>query len=162
MSTSNLSETTFEGVEATIPAATPREAYDRLCAALSLVGEFQTATYTAEGTTDGDTGDLFPQEGEDRLTAATPIIATAIVTVSGGVAELAEDPDGITVSIVDFDNLKDDLALAMAYHADKGIISRNITLGPVERDYISRKDPDFLARLVPYLKAESESEAGNR
>jgi hypothetical protein len=48
------------------------------------------------------------------LNAGRPIIATATVTVSGGVAELAEAPSGIAVCIVDFDNLKDNLGRAMA------------------------------------------------
>jgi hypothetical protein len=163
MNTDHLPETTFRGVEIVIPAANPPEAYDRLCAALALVGEYETSTYTGEGsTTSSATSELFPYEGEDRESAPLPTIATAIVTVSEGVARLAEAPAGIAVCIVDLDNLKDNLDHAMAAHADKGVISRDIILSPVERDYLSRTLPGFLARLAPYLAAESESEAGNR
>jgi hypothetical protein len=163
MSTDTLPETIFHDVEITIPAANAREAYDRLCAALALIGEWETSTYTEAETSDAyPTTELYPREDEDRYTAPLPTIATAIVTVSGGVAQLAEAPDGIAVCIVDFDNLKDNLGGAMAHHADKGVISRDIILSPIERGYLSRKDPDFLARLAPYLAAENESQAGTR
>jgi hypothetical protein len=42
----------------------------------------------------------------------------------------------------------------MASDAETGVISRDIILSRVEREYIHCTAPGFLARLTPYLEAE--------
>jgi putative lipoic acid-binding regulatory protein len=54
-------ETSFQKVTITIQAATPREAYEKLCAALaSIDAEWTTDTFSVDGSEDRCTSELWP------------------------------------------------------------------------------------------------------
>jgi hypothetical protein len=54
-------ETSFQKVTITIQAATPREAYEKLCAALASVdAEWTTDTFSVDGGEDRCTSELWP------------------------------------------------------------------------------------------------------
>jgi hypothetical protein len=54
-------ETSFQNVTITIQAATPRKAYEKLCAALaSIDAEWTTDTFSVDGSEDRCTSELWP------------------------------------------------------------------------------------------------------
>ena len=64
--TAETSETSFENVIITIRAATPREAYDKLCGALGAIddAEFTTDTFCINGGESHCTSELWPKDTE--------------------------------------------------------------------------------------------------
>lgn len=79
-------------------------------------------------------------EDHDRIPPTKPPVR-AIVTVSGGVAEVGLEPDGMIVSIIDYDNLTgDDPAKAWAELEDW------------ERAYIEGDDPRLAAKIKKLIE----------
>ena len=74
-------------------------------------------------------------------------VSHAIVTLSGGVAEVAELEGAVEVTILDFDDLRDRVAGHLT----------GLRLDAAGRDYLLRTDPRFLSELVPLL-ARTEKE----
>jgi hypothetical protein len=66
MPAEQLPETSFENVTITIQAATPREAYDKLCAALGTINDvdWTTDTYCINGGERSCTSELWPKDAE--------------------------------------------------------------------------------------------------
>ncbi len=71
--TAETSETSFENVIITIQAASPREAYDKLCTALATIenAEFTTGTYCINGGESHCTSELWPKDTEPTVSAPT-------------------------------------------------------------------------------------------
>ena len=65
-------ETSFENVTITIQAVSPREAYDKLCAALGKIDgiDWTTDTYCIDGGESHSTSELWPRELETAATAS--------------------------------------------------------------------------------------------
>jgi putative lipoic acid-binding regulatory protein len=71
--TAETSETSFENVSITIRAATPREAYDKLCGALGAIddAEFTTDTFCINGGESHCTYELWPKDTETIVSTPT-------------------------------------------------------------------------------------------
>lgn len=72
-----------------------------------------------------------------------------IVTVSGGVAYIASNPDNLSVSIVDYDDLNE-----IIHESPQG--ENRPTLDATDARYLEAADPDFWSELKPYVKVESK------
>jgi hypothetical protein len=68
---SELPETSFENVTITIQSVTPREAYDKLCAALGTIDgvDWTTDTYCIDGGESNSTSELWPLQNETAATS---------------------------------------------------------------------------------------------
>lgn len=75
--------------------------------------------------------------GQTRYNVAEPV---AIVTVSGGVADIATNPGGYPIEIIDYDNLRESIK-------DR----QEIILSDQARAYIRNTDSDFWYRCKPLL-----------
>lgn len=75
--------------------------------------------------------------GQTRYTVAEPV---ALITVSGGVANIATNPGRYPIEIIDFDNLRESIK-------DR----QEIILSDQARQYIRNTDSDFWYRCKPLL-----------